>query len=74
MMPRLSGIELATRLRAVRPEIRVLFISGYSDEAIEQHGRLTPGAAFLQKPVQPDVLARVVREILDGAMPATTDA
>jgi signal transduction histidine kinase/ActR/RegA family two-component response regulator len=74
VMPRLSGIELATRLRAVRPEIRVLFISGYSDEAIGQHGRLTPGAAFLQKPVQPDVLARVVREILDGAMPATTDA
>jgi signal transduction histidine kinase/ActR/RegA family two-component response regulator len=73
VMPRLSGIELATRLRAQRPELRILLLSGYSDEAIEHHGRITPDATFLQKPVQPDVLAREVRRILDGAASVTTD-
>ena len=66
VMPHMSGKELAQRLQADRPELRVLFISGYSDEAIERHGVLAPGAAFLQKPLHPDVLARTVRQILDG--------
>ena len=66
VMPHMSGNELAQRLQAVRPDLRVLFISGYSDEAIARHGVLAPGAAFLQKPLRPDVLARAVRRILDG--------
>jgi signal transduction histidine kinase/ActR/RegA family two-component response regulator len=66
VMPHMSGKDLAQRLQTERPDLRVLFISGYSDEAIERHGVLSPGSAFLQKPLQPDVLARAVRQILDG--------
>ena len=67
VMPHMSGKELAQRLQSLRPELRVLFISGYSDDAIERHGVLAPGTAFLQKPMQPDALARAVRRVLDGA-------
>jgi signal transduction histidine kinase/ActR/RegA family two-component response regulator len=66
VMPHMSGRELAERLQSLRPGLRVLFISGYSDEAVERHGVLAPGTAFVQKPLQPDVLARTVREVLDG--------
>ena len=66
VMPHMSGNELARRLLAARPGLRVLFLSGYSDEAIERHGVLAPGSAFLQKPVRPDVLARTVRQVLDS--------
>jgi two-component system, cell cycle sensor histidine kinase and response regulator CckA len=66
VMPHMSGKELAQRLLVARPGLRVLFISGYSDEAIERHGVLAPGAAFLQKPVRLDMLARTVRQILDS--------
>jgi CheY-like chemotaxis protein len=65
VMPHMSGKELAQRLLAERPGLRVLFISGYSDEAIERHGVLAPGSAFLQKPIRPDELNRSVRQILD---------
>jgi PAS domain S-box-containing protein len=65
VMPRLSGKELAVRLLERRPGIRVLFISGYSDEAIERHGVLTPDSVYLEKPVSPDALSRTVRELLD---------
>jgi signal transduction histidine kinase/ActR/RegA family two-component response regulator len=65
VMPRLSGNELASRLVERRPGVRVLFISGYSDEAIEQHGVLTPDSVYLEKPVSPDALSRRVRELLD---------
>jgi CheY-like chemotaxis protein len=66
VMPHMSGKELAQRLLVARPGLRVLFISGYSDEAIERHGVLAPGSAFLQKPIRPDVLAQTVRQILDS--------
>jgi signal transduction histidine kinase/ActR/RegA family two-component response regulator len=66
VMPHMSGKELAERMRAQRPDIRVLFFSGHSDEAIERHGVLTPESAFLQKPVDPDVLLRTVRDVLDA--------
>ncbi len=67
IMPGLSGAELANRLTALRPRIRVLFMSGYSDEAIAQQGVLAPRSAYLQKPFEPEALARKVREVLDGA-------
>jgi PAS domain S-box-containing protein len=72
VMPRLSGRELATRIRAMRPSIRVLFMSGYADEAINRNGSLEPGAAFLAKPFTAAELAKRVRETLDT--PATVPA
>jgi signal transduction histidine kinase/CheY-like chemotaxis protein len=66
VMPHLSGNQLAERLAANRPGLKVVFISGYSDEAIERHGVLAPGTVFVQKPVSPDALARMLRKVLDG--------
>jgi PAS domain S-box-containing protein len=65
VMPGLSGRALADRLAALRPRTRVLYMSGYTDDAIVQHGVLEPGLSFLQKPFTPDVLAQRVREELD---------
>jgi two-component system, cell cycle sensor histidine kinase and response regulator CckA len=65
VMPQLSGTELAATLLDERPATRVIFMSGYSDEAIERHGVLAPDSVFLQKPVSPDALSRTVREVLD---------
>jgi two-component system, cell cycle sensor histidine kinase and response regulator CckA len=67
VMPELGGRELVRQLAALRPGMKVLYISGYSDEAIAQHGVLDPGTAFLQKPFTPDRLASRVREVLDAA-------
>jgi two-component system cell cycle sensor histidine kinase/response regulator CckA len=67
VMPGLSGHDLAQRLAALRPEIRVIYMSGYSDDAITRHGLLEPGLAYVQKPFTPDVIARKVREVLDAA-------
>ena len=68
VMPKLSGRELAERLSAQRPGLRVLFTSGYSDEAVVRHGEIRPGAGYLQKPFTPDGLARKVREVLDTTL------
>jgi len=65
VMPGMSGSELAARLEAERPGLRVLYISGYPEDAIARHGVLHPGRSFLQKPFPPGVLLRTVREILD---------
>ena len=70
VMPDLSGRELATRLAAVRPSVKVLYMSGYTDDAIVRHGILEEGIAYLQKPFTPDTLARKVRAVLDGSTPA----
>jgi signal transduction histidine kinase/ActR/RegA family two-component response regulator len=66
VMPNLSGVDLAARLQAERPGLRVIFISGYSDDAIERHGVLAPDSVFIQKPIPPDRLARMVRDLLDS--------
>jgi CheY-like chemotaxis protein len=65
VMPGASGRELARRLADTRPETRVLFVSGYTDDAIVHHGMLEPGLNYLQKPFTPATLARKVREVLD---------
>ncbi len=65
VMPEMSGPELARRLACMRPEMRVLYMSGYSDDALIRHGMLEQGTAFLQKPFTPDALAYKVREVLD---------
>jgi CheY-like chemotaxis protein len=66
VMPHLSGRELAERLRASRPELRVLFMSGYTDDAVFRHGELGPGSAFIHKPFTPTALGHKLREVLDG--------
>jgi two-component system, cell cycle sensor histidine kinase and response regulator CckA len=64
IMPRISGAQLASRLSVTRPEMKVLYVSGYTDDTIVRHGVLDPGLAFLQKPFSPKTLARKVGEVL----------
>ncbi len=66
VMPGLSGPELAVRLTAERPETKVLYMSGYTDERLMGRAADTPGAGFLAKPFTPDDLARKLRELLSG--------
>ncbi|HWQ56372.1 MAG TPA: response regulator [Bryobacteraceae bacterium] len=66
VMPEMSGPEVGVEIARLRRETRLLYISGYTDEAIVQHGILESGMAFLQKPFLPDVLACKVREVLDA--------
>jgi two-component system, cell cycle sensor histidine kinase and response regulator CckA len=67
VMPDVSGRELATQLLTLRPDMKVLYMSGYTDDAVVRHGVLQEGIAYLQKPFTPDTLARKVRAVLDAA-------
>jgi two-component system cell cycle sensor histidine kinase/response regulator CckA len=62
----MSGPELAKRLEPLRPEMRLLCMSGYTDDSIVRHGVLSRNIAFLQKPITSTSLGRKVREVLDG--------
>jgi CheY-like chemotaxis protein len=66
VMPGMSGRQLADRLTPRLPGVKVLFMSGYTDDAIVHHGVLERGIAFLHKPFSPDALAQRVRETLDA--------
>ena len=66
VMPGLSGLDLAQRMRKRVPRLRVLFMSGYSDSPLLRAGLAREGAAFLQKPFTPDALERRVRELLEA--------
>jgi DNA-binding response OmpR family regulator len=64
-MPQMSGRELAQRLAPLRPDMRILYMSGYTDDDIVRHGVLEAGMAFISKPFTPDALAAKLREVLD---------
>ena len=66
VLTQMNGRELVQKLLPMRPEMRVLFMSGYSEEAIAHHGVLNPGTEFLQKPFTTEALIRKVREMLDA--------
>jgi two-component system cell cycle sensor histidine kinase/response regulator CckA len=66
IMPRVSGKQLAERLRTLRADLRVLYMSGYAEEIIAPHGVLEPGAAFIEKPLTAEALGRKIREVLDA--------
>ncbi len=68
VMPKLNGRQLAERIQPLRPRMKVLFMSGYTDDVVLQHGILDSAMAFIQKPFTPDSLTRRVRQVLDGAM------
>jgi CheY-like chemotaxis protein len=65
VLEQMSGPELAKRLLAIRPELKVLFVSGYTDDAIIHQGVLVEGTAFLQKPFTTDSLVKKIREVLE---------
>jgi CheY-like chemotaxis protein len=69
VMPGISGRKLAEQIAAVRPGIRVLFMSGYTDEMVRRQGIADTGAAFIQKPFTAAELARAVRAALDSTEP-----
>ena len=70
VMPDVNGRVLAERLSLTSPSMRILFMSGYSDEAVYRHGEISPDASFIEKPFTDRTLARKVREVLDAGGPS----
>jgi two-component system cell cycle sensor histidine kinase/response regulator CckA len=68
VMPQMGGPALAQRLQALRPDLKVIYVSGYADDALGDRQVLEAGAAFIQKPFPLDTLVRKVREILDASV------
>ena len=68
VMPGMTGHELAEKMAILRPDTKILFVSGYSDSVIPSRGNLEPGPVLLQKPFTRSALARTVREVLDAAV------
>ena len=66
IMPQMNGAELVTRLQEMHPQVKVLYVSGYTEEATIHRGVLLQGVDFLQKPFTPEGLARKVREVLNA--------
>jgi two-component system, cell cycle sensor histidine kinase and response regulator CckA len=66
VMPQMSGPQLAKRLSVLRPDMKVLFMSGYTDDSVVRHGILEDTVAYLQKPITPETLTMKVREVLDA--------
>jgi CheY-like chemotaxis protein len=69
IMPRVSGKQLAERLRRMRTDIRILYMSGYAEDIIAPHGVLEDGVAFIEKPLTAEALGRKIREVLEAPAP-----
>ncbi|MBI4458968.1 MAG: response regulator, partial [Acidobacteria bacterium] len=74
VMPGMSGRELAQRLESQRPDMKVLYVSGYTDDVVLRNGLLQPGTAFLQKPFTQNALTHKVRAVLEGGRGTTDDS
>jgi signal transduction histidine kinase/CheY-like chemotaxis protein len=72
VMPGLSGPELATQVTAIRPEIKILYMSGYTAQAIVHHGELDANTFFIQKPFTPSSLSAKVREVLNSVLASSS--